>query len=130
ITENFEFARLIAGDVIEIQNNGDVASGAGFTINVNGPLVNPRLCNVRTREAFKLTATSITGTRRPHSTLRGKEQVQQHDGEGWYNIMTKRNVESTFLQIATGINYRQLQADSGVQYTTSYIKFEPKILGV
>ena len=130
ITENFEFARLIAGDVIEIQNNGDVATGAVFTINVNGPLVNPRLYNVRTQEFFKLNGTFITGTQLRISTLRGKKKVEQNDGDGWYNIMTKRNVESTFLQIDTGINYLQLQADSGVEYTTSYIRFEPKILGV
>ena len=130
ITDNFEFSRLIAGDVIEIQNNGDVAVGAVFTINVNGILVNPRLYNVITQEYFALNGTFTTGTKLRISTLRGKKRVEQDDGDGWYNIMTKRKVESTFLQIDRGINYLQLQADSGVEFTTSYIRFEPKILGV
>lgn len=130
ITNDFEFSRLIAGDVIEIQNNGDVAVGAVFTINVNGILVNPRLYNVITQEYFALNGTFTTGTKLRISTVRGKKRVEQDDGDGWYNIMTKRKVESTFLQIDRGINYLQLQADSGVEFTTSYIRFEPKILGV
>lgn len=130
ITKNFEFARLIAGDVIEIQNNGDVAVGAVFTIDVNGPLVNPRLYNVITQDYFALKGTFMTGTKLRISTVRGKKKVEQNDGDGWFNIMTKRKVESKFLQIDRGINYLQLQADSGVKFTTSYIKFEPKILGV
>ena len=130
ITEEFEFSRLIAGDVIEIHNNGDVAVGAVFTINVNGILVNPRLYNVITQEYFALNGTFTTGTRLRISTVRGKKRVEQDDGDGWYNIMTKRKVESTFLQIERGINYLQLQADEGVEFTTSYIRFEPKILGV
>lgn len=130
ITKNFEFARLIAGDVIEIQNNGDVAVGAVFTIDVNGPLVNPRLYNVITQDYFALKGTFMTGTKLRISTVRGKKKVEQNDGDGWFNIMTKRKVESKFLQIDRGINYLQLQADSGVKFTTSYIKFDPKILGV
>ena len=130
ITDDFEFSRLIAGDVIEIQNNGDVAVGAVFTINVNGILKNPRLYNVITQEYFELNGTFTTGTRLRISTVRGKKRVEQDDGDGWYNIMTKRKVESTFLQIERGINYLQLQADEGVEFTTSYIRFEPKILGV
>ena len=130
ITKSFEFARLIAGDVIEIQNNGDVAVGAVFTIDVNGPLVNPRLYNVITQDYFALKGTFMTGTKLRISTVRGKKKVEQNDGDGWFNIMTKRKVESKFLQIDRGINYLQLQADSGVKFTTSYIKFDPKILGV
>lgn len=130
ITPDFEFAQLIAGDVIEIHNNGDVAVGAVFTINVGGPLVNPRLYNVLTQEYFALNGTFVTGTKLRISTLRGKKRVEQDDGAGWYNIMTKRKVESRFLQLEKGINYLQLQADSGVEFTTSYIRFEPKILGV
>lgn len=130
ITNTFEFAQLIAGDVIEIQNNGHVSVGAVFTINVNGPLVNPRIYNVITQEYFALKGTFMTGTKLRISTVRGKKKVEQNDGSGWYNIMTKRKVESKFLQIDRGINYLQLQADSGVKFTTSYIKFEPKILGV
>lgn len=130
ITENFVFSQLIAGDVIEIRNNGDVSVGAVFTINVNAPLVNPQIFNVITREYFKIRGSFITGTKIRVSTLRGDKRVEQNDGDGWYNIMTKREVSSTFLQIARGINYLQLQADSGVKNTTSFIKFEPKILGV
>lgn len=130
ITPDFEFAQLIAGDVIEIHNNGDVAVGAVFTINVGGPLVNPRLYNVLTQEYFALNGTFVTGTKLRISTLRGKKRVEQDDGYGWYNIMTKRKVESKFLQLEKGVNYLQLQADSGVAFTTSYIRFEPKILGV
>lgn len=130
ITPDFEFSQLIAGDVIEIHNGGDVAVGAVFTINVGGPLVNPRLYNVLTQEYFALNGTFVTGTKLRISTLRGKKRVEQDDGSGWYNIMTKRKVESKFLQLEKGINYLQLQADSGVAFTTSYIRFEPKILGV
>lgn len=132
ITNDFEFSRLIAGDVIEIQNNGDVAVGAVLTINVNGILVNPRLYNVITQEYFALNGTFTTGTKIRISTLRGKKRVEEDtgDGQGYRNIMTKRKVESTFLQIERGINYLQLQADEGVEFTTSYIRFEPKILGV
>lgn len=130
ITDNFEFSKLIAGDVIEITNNGDVATGAVFTINVSGILINPRLYNVITQEYFALNGTFTPGTQLRISTLRGQKKVEQNDGEGFYNIMTKRKVESTFLQIGRGINYLQLQADEGVAFTTSYIRFEPKVLGV
>lgn len=130
LSNDFEFARLVAGDVIEIQNNGHVAVGAVFTINVNGPLVNPRLYNVVTQEYFALNGTFMTGSKLRISTVRGQKRVEQDDGDGWYNIMTKRQVESKFLQIDKGINYLQLQADDGVEFTTSFIKFEPKILGV
>lgn len=132
ITNDFEFSRLVAGDVIEIENKGDVAVGAVFTINVNGILKNPRLYNVVSQEFFALNGTFTTGTKIRISTLRGKKRVEEDtgDGQGYRNIMTKRKVESTFLQIEQGINYLQLQADEGVEFTTSFIRFEPKILGV
>ena len=130
ITDNFEFSRLVAGDVIEIYNNGDVAVGAVFTIDVNGILVNPKLYNVITQEYFALNGTFTNGTRLRISTVRGKKRVEQDDGDGWYNIMTKRQVESKFLQIERGVNYLQFQADEGADFTATYIHFEPKILGV
>ena len=130
ITDNFEFSRLVAGDVIEIQNNGDVSVGAVFTINANGILKNPRIYNVITQEYFALNGTFTTGTKLRISTVRGKKRVEQEDGDGWYNSMTKRKVESKFLQIDRGINYLQLQADEGAEFTTSYIRFEPKVVGV
>src|SRR5699024_2452208 len=87
LTENFEFSRLIAGDVIEIENNGDVALGAVITINANGILVTPRLYNVTTQEYFALNGTSATGTTLTTSTGRAKKLVEQDDGDGWYSIM-------------------------------------------
>ena len=130
ISAAYEFAQLIAGDIIEVWNNGDVAVGAVFTITVGGPLVNPRIYNVLSQEYFAFNSTFVAGAQLRISTVRGSKRVEQNDGAGWYNIMTKRNVASTFLQLETGVNYLQLQADSGVELTYSYIEFEPKIVGV
>lgn len=131
ITDDFEFAQLIAGDTVEIVNNGHVKTGAVFTIQINGEVINPRIYNVVTQEYFKIRGTFLPKTTLRISTVRGNKRVEQNDGDDeWYNIMMKREVGSTFLQLDKGINYLQLQAEKGIEHTVSSIRFEPKLLGV
>lgn len=130
VTDTFEFATIDSGSIVNVENNGDIPVGATFNIRFGADVINPRVYNVLTQEFFGMSGTYSSGSEVRISTMRGKKKVEQNDGSGWYNAMTKRLTGSTFLQLVEGVNSLQMQADSGVENTVATVEYEPKIVGV
>ncbi|MGE7365702.1 phage tail domain-containing protein [Desemzia incerta] len=130
ITNEFEFATITSGDIIEIKNNGDVEVGAIFYMRFVGSVVNPRIYNVLTQEYFGFEGTFTPDAEFKISTIKGaKEVVKTHVGKS-SNAMSSRIQDSTFLTLRKGTNYLQVQAESGTNATLVDVSFKPLVLGV
>ena len=130
IVEDFQFAAIKSGEIIELQNDGDADVGAIFTIKFFADVVNPRIYNVITQEYFGFVGTYGIGTTLTISTVRGNKFVVKDIYGAETNAMSERSLGSTFLQVRKGSNYFQVQADSGVNATIADLKFTPLVLGV
>lgn len=130
ITEAFVFATLHSGNIIEIDNNGDVAVGAEFRLKTYGETKNPRIYNVLTQEYFGFNGTYPAGTEFCIVTRRGEKRVTKtYDGETT-NAMGERMSDSTFLTLRKGLNYLQIQADDAVDAVFGELNFTPLVMGV
>ena len=130
IVEDFQFAAIKSGEIIELQNDGDADVGAIFTIKFFADVVNPRIYNVITQEYFGFVGTYGIGTTLTISTVRGNKFVVKDIYGVETNAMSERSLSSTFLQVRKGSNYFQVQADSRVNATIADLKFTPLVLGV
>lgn len=130
ITETFVFATLHSGNIIEIDNNGDVAVGAEFRLKTYGETTNPRIYNVLTQEYFGFNGTYPAGTEFCIVTRRGEKQVTKTVNEETTNAMSERMPGSTFLTLKKGLNYLQIQADDAVDAVFGELNFTPLVMGV
>jgi len=130
LTDDFVFASLVSGEIIEVDNSGSVEVGGVFKMRLNGEVTNPRIYNVLTQEYFGFKGTYPAGTEFEISTVRGEKRVTRKiDGETT-NAMSERMPESVFLQIQKGANYFQIQADDEVNLVMGTLNFTPLVLGV
>lgn len=130
ITNEFEFATIKSGDIIEIKNNGDVEVGAVFYMRFVGSVQNPRIYNVLTQEFFGFKGTFTPDTEFKISTIKGsKEIIKSHIGIS-SNAMPDRMEGSSFLTLKKGTNYLQVQAEIGTNATLVDVSFKPLVLGV
>lgn len=130
ITNEFEFATVHSGDIIEIKNNGDKNVGAEFFMSIRTTVENPRIYNVLTQEYFGFEGTYEPGTEFYINTSRGHKRVTKTLDNITNNAMSKRLSGSTFLTIQNGTNHLQVQADSGTNGIIVNLKFRPLVLGV
>lgn len=103
----------------ELENNGDVETGMVITIVALGEVVNPRIYNTYTGEFVGVTDTLAGNDFVTISTIKGQKTITKN-GE---NIIDKIMSGSTFLQLATGTNEFNIQADSGIDsvyFTLTY----------
>lgn len=130
LTDDFVFASLVSGEIIEVDNSGSVEVGGVFKMKLNGEVTNPRIYNVLTQEYFGFDGTYPSGTEFEISTVRGKKRVTKTIGNVTTNAMSERMPESVFLQIRKGANYFQIQADDEVNLVIGTLNFTPLVLGV
>lgn len=130
ITENFEFATISSGEIIEIENNGDAAVGAIFFMEFIGAVKNPRIYNVLTQEYFGFNGDFTPADKFELSTEQGNKYVKKINAGVETNAMPDRMTDSTFLMLKKGMNYLQVQADEGVSSTLVNVKFRPRVIGV
>lgn len=130
ITDSFVFATLRSGNIIEIDNNGDVAVGAEFRMKTYGEATNPRIYNVLTQEYFGFSGTYPAGTEFCIITRRGEKKVTKTVDEETTNAMGERMPGSTFLTLRKGLNFLQVQADDAVDAVFGELNFTPLVMGV
>lgn len=129
LSSGFAFATAKSGEIIKVTNAGDVAAGGLFRLRIAIPVVNPRIYNIYTQEYFGFSGSFATGTVFEISTVRGNKYVRKFVTQ-WGNAMSERMVDSSFLQIAKGDNYFQIQADSGIDGCMGELEYQQKLLGV
>lgn len=130
ITNEFEFATIKSGDIIEIKNNGDVEVGVIFYMRFVGTVVNPRIYNVLTQEYFGFEGSFTPDTEFKINTIKGSKEVVKTSLGVITNAMPDRMQDSTFLTLRKGSNYLQIQADNGTNATLVNTSFKPLVLGV
>jgi len=130
ITENFEFATITFGDIIEISNKGDVAVGAVFYFSFIAEVTNPTIYNVLTQESFGFEGTYGPNTRFELSTVRGNIYAYKIVDGVKTNAMNDRIKDSAFLKLSNGLNYLQVQTKNEVSGALVSIKFQPLVIGV
>ncbi len=130
ITENFEFATIRSGEIIEINNNGDTAVGAVFYMEFIGAVKNPRIYNVLTQEYFGFNGDFIPADKFELSTEQGNKYAKKINAGVETNAMPDRMTDSTFLMLKKGMNYLQVQAESGAKMALVNVKFRPLVIGV
>ena len=130
ITENFEFATISSGEIIEIENNGDIAVGAVFYMEFIGAVKNPRIYNVLTQEFFGFNGDFTPADKFELSTEQGNKYAKKISSGVETNAMPDRMTDSTFLMLKKGMNYLQVQAESGVKMALVNVKFKPLVIGV
>lgn len=130
LTDDFVFASLVSGEIIEVDNSGSVEVGGIFRMKLNGEVTNPRIYNVLTQEYFGFQGTYPAGTEFEINTIRGSKKVTKNIDGVSTNAMSERMPDSTFLQIKKGANYFQIQADDEVNLVIGTLNFTPLVLGV
>ncbi len=130
ITENFEFATINSGEIIEINNDGDTAVGAVFYMEFIGAVKNPRIYNVLTQEYFGFNGDFTPADKFELSTEQGNKYAKKINAGVETNAMPDRMTDSTFLMLKKGMNYLQVQAESGVKMALVNVKFKPLVIGV
>jgi hypothetical protein len=130
ITSTFIFAGITSGNIKEIDNSGDMAIGFKLTLRLIGIATNIKVLNIETQEYFGFEGTFASGTVLFANSIRGEKQMTQTVDGITTNAMSVRMDGSTFLQIAKGSNFFQIQADEGVENVIGEIQFSPVVLGV
>lgn len=130
ITNEFEFATISSGEIIEIDNNGDTAVGAVFYMEFIGAVKNPRIYNVLTQEYFGFNGDFTPADKFELSTEQGNKYAKKISSGVETNAMPDRMTNSTFLMLKKGMNYLQVQAESGVKMALVNVKFKPLVIGV
>lgn len=131
ITDKYKFATLKSGEIVPIENNGDVEVGGTFYFTLSAEATNPEIYNVITQEYFKFVGSFDVGTRFKLVTVRGKKEsiMTLPNGEE-VNAMPLRDPGSAFLQFAKGTNYFQARASSNVGNVIIQLDFQPLVGGV
>lgn len=131
ITSSYSFSTLKSGEIVPVENNGDVEVGGIFYFRLTGAATDPEVYNVITQEYFKFKGTFGVGTRFKLVTTRGKKEATMTDSNGKEsNAMSLRDPDSTFLQFAKGTNYFQARASSNVGNILVQLDFQPLVGGV
>lgn len=131
ITEDYKFAEMKPGEIITIDNTGDAAVGAIFTLNFTKSVKNPRIYNVRTQEYFGFNHVFGAGDVVTINTIRNQKQVlYKENGEDAINAMSMRTPGSSFLILNKGQTYLQIQADAGLEGIIANLDYSPLVLGV
>lgn len=131
ITSNYIFASIISGAITTVTNTGDIQTGAVFTVKVSGNATNIKILNIATNEYFTINDSFVAGDTITLNTLRGHLQVYKIDKDGnKVNLMSKRDVNSTFFELKKGDNFIQITSATGETVITTDMQFTPLVLGV
>ena len=131
ITPKYTFATLKSGEIIPVENSGDVEVGGTFYFTLSAEATNPEVYNVITQEYFRFVGSFDVGTRFKLITTRGKKEAVMTAPNGEeMNAMPLRDPGSTFLQFAKGTNYFQVRAASNVGNVIIQLDFQPLVGGV
>lgn len=131
IKANYVFAEIISGNITTITNNGDVETGAEYTLKVSGDVQNVKILNVVSGEFFTINYTFEAGDVIVLNTIHNNFSVKLTKSNGdVINLIGNRDLSSSFFQLSKGDNYIQVTADVGKNLIIADMKFTPLVLGV
>lgn len=117
--------------IATITNTGALPCGFIITFQASGTVENPKIIDINTQEYIRLSHTMQAGEVIRISTLDNNKTVRQIIGEDSINAFNFLDfANSTFLQLAVGINYLRYDADSGLDNLSVEFKFDPRYLEV
>lgn len=117
--------------IATITNTGTLPCGFVITFQASGTVENPKIIDINTQEYIRLSHTMQAGETIRISTLDNNKTVRQIIGDDSINAFNFLDfANSTFLQLAVGINYLRYDADSGLDNLSVEFKFDPRYLEV
>lgn len=125
-----EFSRLDRDAIITVQNDGDVIAGMDIELYFNGHTVNPTIYNATTGAYFKLNREFVEGDRVRINTRNGLKSVKLTRYGVVFNIINSVTDETSWLQLARGVNKFSFGADIGVDYMTLNFTHTDLFVGV
>lgn len=128
--EGIEFSILQAGQESQIQNLGDVETGALIVFHATGPTSNPAIYNVITGESFKVNVNMEAGDILTISTIDGEKAVNLTVNGVSSNAINYVERGSTWLKFDSGLNLMLYSADTFPQNLDCYIQFNNLYEGV
>lgn len=126
-SKGIEFSNYVANRESKVVNIGDVTSGLIITMNaIGGAVTNPAIYNVQTGEAFKVNTTLSDGNELVINTNVGSRGAWKNGSSVFKNIADG----ASWLKVNRGGNTFTYNADSGVEFLTVKVSFNPKYKGV
>jgi len=116
--------------IVNVLNDGQVATGMTIQFKALGTVVNPSLFNVNSREFFKINKTMTAGEVITVNTYQGKKRLESRLNGVTTNIFNFMDYQSKFMQLEVGDNLFRYDADSNVEGLEVSIYFTPQYLGV
>lgn len=131
ITPNYVFSKIVSGNITTVTNNGDIETGAEYTLKIGGDVKNIKVLNIVNGDFFQINYTFTTGDVVVLNTIRQKFSVKLTRSNGdVVNLIGNRELNSSFFQLNKGDNYIQVTADVGKELIIADMKFTPLVLGV
>ena len=128
--EGIEFGYREPNIIVDVYNEGDVATGMRIEFRAQGTLINPVLLNVDTGEYIRVNAQLEAGDIVTINTEYGsKGAVLQRNGAET-DFFRYVDVDSTFMQLSIGDNIFRYDAESGVDQLEVTLYHSNKYLGV
>lgn len=109
-----EFTTYEDERIITVINYGEVSTGVRFYITFNGNTTNPAIYNRDTGEYIRLIDTYSRGDEIEIDTTKGNRVVRKLSDLGSTNLIQYLDINTTWIQLASGRNRFSLKADSGV----------------
>ena len=129
-SEGVVFGKKAQSLIVSFMNDGDIDTGMNITLTALSTVENPVILNIQTREQLKINKTLTSGEVIEISTEHGRRYVKGRLNGVESNYFGYFDIDSDWIQIHTGENNFQYNADSGVENLTVEIKFSPRYLEV
>ena len=117
--------------IVNVLNNGAVASGMRIVFKAKGTVVNPKLINVNTQERFVLNKTLEAEETVEVNTNIGEKSVKGRIGNANYsNYYMYKDIDSEWLQLDVGDNIFRYDAEEGLDNLEVFVHFHNRYLEV
>ena len=128
--EGFEFEHHEESLLVDVYNDGHVATGMRIVFKALGALENPQLFNINTREYIKVNYSMQAGDVITVDTTYGNKRITLERNGVETNIYRYMDGDSTFLQLDIGDNVFRYDADENLANLEVTVYFAQKYLGV
>lgn len=115
---------------LNLNNPGDIDTGIVAEFACTSSVENPKLINVETQEFIKLNKTLLVGEKIIVSTVSGEKYVKGILNGVESNYFSYLDLESSWLQLHTGLNLLKYDADDNASGLEVSVTFIPKLLEV
>jgi len=130
IDTGMEFGHRAPSLIATVVNRGDVRAGMRVEFRAVGPLTDPSLLNINTREFIKLNCSMVAGDVITVTTHFGRKGVRLRRGGVESDAFQLIDPDSTYLLLDIGINQFRYDAGSNLNNLEVTIFYNNQYLGV